>query len=43
LANEFLPNRQGQFITPLKIIDFLVKIVNAGVGETIVDPTVGNS
>ena len=40
-ANEFTKTDKGQFITPLKIIDFLVKIVNAGVGETIVDPTVG--
>src|SRR3989344_4692806 len=32
---------KAQFITPLRIIDFLVKIVNPGMGETIIDPTVG--
>jgi type I restriction enzyme M protein len=40
-ANEFTKTDKGQFVTPLKIIEFLVKIVNAGAGETIVDPTVG--
>jgi type I restriction enzyme M protein len=40
-ANEFTKTDKGQYITPLKIIDFLVKIVNAGIGETIVDPTAG--
>jgi type I restriction enzyme M protein len=40
-ANEFTKTDKGQYVTPLKIIDFLVKIVNTGIGETIVDPTVG--
>jgi len=40
-ANEFTKTDKAQFITPLKIIDFLVKIVNPGTGETIIDPTVG--
>src|SRR3989344_3299810 len=40
-SNEFSKTDKAQFITPLKIIDFLVKIVNPGTGETIIDPTVG--
>lgn len=40
-SNEFTKTDKAQFITPLKIIDFLVKIVNPGTGETIIDPTVG--
>src|SRR3989338_8255260 len=40
-ANEFKKAEKAQFITPLRIIDFLVKIVNPGMGETIIDPTVG--
>lgn len=40
-AGEFTKVEKGQFITPLKLIDFLVKIVNPRNGETIVDPTVG--
>lgn len=40
-ANEFTKTDKAQFITPLRIIDFLVKLVNPGTGETIVDPTVG--
>jgi len=40
-ANEFSKTEKAQFITPLKIIDFLVQIVNPGLGETIIDPTVG--
>ena len=40
-ANEFTKAEKAQFITPLKIIDFLVKIVNPRKGERIIDPTVG--
>ena len=40
-ANEFKKEQKGQFITPLPLIDFLVKIVNPRNGETVVDPTVG--
>ena len=40
-ANEFTKAEKAQFITPLKIIDFLVKIVNPRNGERIIDPTVG--
>lgn len=40
-ANEFKKMEKGQFVTPLKLIDFLVKIVNPRNGERIIDPTVG--
>ena len=40
-ANEFTKAEKAQFITPLRIIDFLVKIVNPRKGERIIDPTVG--
>ena len=40
-ANEFTKTEKAQFITPLKIIDFLVKVVNPRKGERIIDPTVG--
>jgi len=40
-ANEFTKMEKGQFVTPLKLIDFLVKIVNPRNGERIIDPTVG--
>ena len=40
-ATKFTVTESAQFLTPLKIIDFLVKIVNPGAGETIIDPTVG--
>ena len=40
-ASEFTKAEKAQFITPLKIIDFLVKIVNPRKGERIIDPTVG--
>jgi type I restriction enzyme M protein len=42
-ANEFAKEKKGQFITPLQIIDFLVKIVNPRNGESIIDPTCGVS
>ncbi|MDD4607225.1 MAG: N-6 DNA methylase [Patescibacteria group bacterium] len=40
-ANEFSKTDKAQFITPLKIIDFLVKAVNPKKSESIIDPTVG--
>lgn len=40
-ASEFTKIAKGQFVTPLKLIDFLVQIVNPRKGETILDPTVG--
>lgn len=40
-ANAFTKYEKGQFITPLKLIDFLVKIVNPKNGESVIDPTVG--
>lgn len=40
-ANAFTKAEKGQFVTPLKIINFLVSIVNPRNGETIIDPTVG--
>jgi len=40
-ANEFTKVEKAQFVTPLRLIDFLVKIVNPKNGEKIIDPTVG--
>ena len=40
-ANEFAKSNKGQFLTPLKLIDFLVKIVNPKKLERVIDPTVG--
>ncbi len=40
-ANEFAKERKGQFITPIWLIDFLVKIVNPRGDETVIDPCVG--
>lgn len=40
-ANKFKKDEKGQFITPLPLIDFLVKIVNPRNSETVIDPTVG--
>jgi len=40
-ANEFAKERKGQFITPMWLIDFLVKIVNPRGDETVIDPCVG--
>lgn len=40
-ASEFAKERKGQFITPIWLIDFLVKIVNPRGTETIIDPCVG--
>jgi type I restriction enzyme M protein len=40
-ANEFAKEKKGQFITPIWLIDFLVKIVNPRGEETVIDPCVG--
>lgn len=42
-ANEFAKTNKGQFITPLQLISFLVKIINPKKNELIVDPTVGTA
>lgn len=40
-ANEFSKTQNGQFITPIPMIQFLVDIVNPKRTETVIDPTVG--
>ena len=40
-ANEFSKTDKGQFVTPIHLIDFLVKIVNPRSDEKIIDPTAG--
>ncbi len=40
-ATKFQKDEKGQFLTPLPIIDFIVKIVNPKAGETICDPCCG--
>jgi len=40
-ANEFSKADKGQFLTPLRIIDFLVQIVNPRNYDRIIDPTSG--
>lgn len=40
-AGELTKVQKGQYITPLRLIDFLVQIVNPRKGETVLDPTVG--
>jgi len=40
-ASEFSKAKNGQFITPIPVIEFLVNIVNPKRTETIIDPTVG--
>jgi len=40
-ANEFAKEKKEQFITPIWLIDFLVKIVNPRGNETVIDPCVG--
>ncbi|WP_459824517.1 HsdM family class I SAM-dependent methyltransferase [Campylobacter concisus] len=40
-ATPFAKDNNAQFVTPLPLIDFLVKIVNPRSSETIIDPTVG--
>lgn len=40
-ANQFQQQEKAQFLTPLAVIDFLVKIVNPRNNETIFDPCCG--
>ena len=40
-ASEFSKADKGQFLTPLPIIDFIVKIMNPRNNESIIDPTSG--
>ena len=40
-ASAFTKVEQGQFVTPMKIINFLVNIVNPKNNESVIDPTVG--
>lgn len=40
-ANEFTKVEKGQFLTPLKLIEFMVKIVNPRGKDRVIDPTVG--
>ncbi|OOF70908.1 restriction endonuclease subunit M, partial [Rodentibacter caecimuris] len=40
-ATPFSKENNAQFVTPLPLIDFLVKVVNPRNGETVIDPTVG--
>ena len=40
-ATQFAKDQNAQFVTPLPLIDFLVRIVNPRNGETVIDPTVG--
>ena len=40
-ANAFRRDESAQFLTPLPVIDFLVKIVNPRDGETVLDPCCG--
>ena len=40
-AAKFQKDEKAQFLTPLQIIDFIVKIVNPKNGETICDPCCG--
>lgn len=40
-ANAFSKVEKGQYVTPLKLIDFLVRIVKPKNGETVIDPTLG--
>jgi type I restriction enzyme M protein len=40
-ANQFQQQEKAQFLTPLAVIDFLVKVVNPRNGETVFDPCCG--
>ncbi len=40
-ANTFQQQEKAQFLTPLRVIDFLVQIVNPRNGETVFDPCCG--
>lgn len=41
-ANAFTKSEKGQFLTPIPIIDFLVKIVNPKQTDSIIDPACGS-
>ena len=40
-ANSFKRDEAGQFLTPLPVIDFIVRLVNPRNGETVIDPCCG--
>ena len=40
-ANSFKRDEAGQFLTPLPVIDFIVRLVNPRDGETVFDPCCG--
>ena len=40
-ANAFKRDESAQFLTPLPVIDFLVRIINPRDGETVIDPSCG--
>jgi len=40
-ANKFQQQEKAQFLTPLPVIDFLVRLVNPRNGETVFDPCCG--
>jgi type I restriction enzyme M protein len=40
-ANSFKRNEAAQFLTPLEVIDFIVKLVNPRNGEKVLDPCCG--
>ena len=40
-ANEFQQQEKAQFLTPLAVIDFLVKLVNPRDGDSVFDPCCG--
>jgi type I restriction enzyme M protein len=40
-ASEFSKAKNGQFVTPIPVIEFLVNVVNPKRAETVIDPTVG--
>jgi type I restriction enzyme M protein len=40
-ANQFQQQQKAQFLTPLAVIDFLIKIVNPRSDETVFDPCCG--
>ena len=40
-ATPFAKDQNAQFITPLRLIEFLVSLVNPRGNETVIDPTVG--
>lgn len=40
-ANAFTRDESAQFLTPLPVIDFIVKIVNPRNGESLIDPCCG--